>query len=322
MDLRRIRYFTVLADTLHFGRAALRLNIAQPPLSHQIRVLEEELGARLFERNNRRVELTPAGQALLPEARALLAQAERVGAIAARVQRGELGELRIGLVNSAALTPVITRLIHTYRRRWPGVHLRIEELTTHDQLAAMLDRRLDLALVRGAVAPDLPSTLRAIRLLEDALIVALPPQHRLAGGSGPLSARDLAGDGFVMYPQESGTGVYDQIMSLCRHAGFAPRVTQEARAVSTIVGLVAAGLGVALVPQALRSIDVNGVAYRPLREKQAKSAMWLVFRAGETSAQEQGFRELAEAAVSPQAGARAPAPDPAKPVRRKRSTAP
>ncbi|HEX7747813.1 MAG TPA: LysR family transcriptional regulator [Bordetella sp.] len=322
MDLRRIRYFTVLAETLHFGRAALRLNMAQPPLSHQIRVLEEELGARLFERNNRRVELTPAGQALLPEARALLAQAERVGAIAARVQRGELGELRIGLVNSAALTPLITRLIHTYRQRWPGVHLRIEELTTHDQLAAMLDRRLDLALVRGATAPDLPPTLRTLRLLEDALIVALPPQHRLAGGTGPLSARDLADDGFVMYPQESGTGVYDQIMSLCRRAGFVPRVTQEARAVSTIVGLVAAGLGVALVPQALRSIDVNGVAYRPLREKEAKSAMWLVFRAGETSAQERGFRELVETAVSPQDRAQAPAPDPATPARRKRSTGP
>lgn len=120
MDLRRLRYFVVLAETLHFGRAALRLSIAQPPLSHQIRVLEEELGARLFDRNNRRVELTAAGMALLPEARALLAQAEKASTIAARVERGELGELRIGFTSAAALTQVIPRLILAYRRDWPA----------------------------------------------------------------------------------------------------------------------------------------------------------------------------------------------------------
>jgi len=293
MDLRRIRYFVVLAETLHFGRAAMRLNIAQPPLSHQIRVLEDELGARLFERSNRRVELTPAGQALLPEARILLAQAERAGGIAARVQRGELGELRLGFTSSSALTQVVPRLIHAYRQRWPGVHLRIEELTTQEQLAAMLEHRLDIAFVRGFESPDLPDSLQAVRLFEDALVVALPPQHRLAKDSGPLATGALADEAFVMYPREIGTGVYDQIMSLCRRAGFAPRVVQEARAVATIVGLVAAGLGVALVPEALRSIGINGVAYRPLREKEARSAMWMVFRAGRLSAQESGFRELA-----------------------------
>jgi len=293
MDLRRIRYFVVLAETLHFGRAAMRLNIAQPPLSHQIRVLEEELGARLFERSNRRVELTPAGQALLPEARILLAQAERAGDIAARVQRGELGELRLGFTSSSALTQVVPRLIHAYRQRWPGVHLRIEELTTQEQLTAMLEHRLDIAFVRGFESPDLPGSLQAVRLFEDALVVALPPQHRLAKDTGPLAAGALADEAFVMYPREIGTGVYDQIISLCRRAGFAPRVAQEARAVATIVGLVAAGLGVALVPEALRSIGIKGVAYRPLREQEARSAMWMVFKAGQLSAQENGFRELA-----------------------------
>lgn len=293
MDLRRIRYFVVVAETLHFGRAAMRLNIAQPPLSHQIRVLEEELGARLFERSNRRVELTPAGQALLPEARALLAQAERAGDIAARVQRGELGELRVGFTSSAALTQVVPRLIHAYRQRWPGVHLRIEELTTQEQLTAMLERRLDIAFVRGFESPDLPGSLQALRLFGDALVVALPPQHRLARATGPLAASALADEAFVMYPREIGTGVYDQIMSLCRRAGFAPRVGQEARAVATIVGLVAAGLGVALVPEALRSIGIKGVAYRPLREKEARSAMWMVLKAGRLPVLESRFLELA-----------------------------
>ncbi|MEX3958290.1 LysR substrate-binding domain-containing protein [Trinickia sp. EG282A] len=295
MDLRRIRYFVVLAETLHFGRAALRLNIAQPPLSQQIRVLEEELGAQLFDRGNRRVDLTPAGKALLPEARALLAQAERVSTVAARAQRGEIGELRVGLTGSAAFTALIPRLILKYRQRFPGVHLRIEELTTQEQLAALLEQRLDVAIVRGISAPDLPPTLRATRLFEDSLIVALPPHHRLTAAAKPLTIGALADETFVMYPRESGTGVYDQIIALCRQAGFAPRIGQEARAAPTIVGLVAAGLGVALVPESLRSMNANGVVYRPLKEKGARSAMWLVLRAQQPSSQEAAFAAMAKA---------------------------
>ncbi|CAB3770108.1 LysR substrate-binding domain-containing protein [Paraburkholderia humisilvae] len=294
MDLRRIRYFAVLAETLHFGRAASRLNIAQPPLSQQIRVLENELGAQLFERGNRRVELTPAGKALLPEARALLAQADRVAAVAARAQRGEIGELRVGLTGSAAFTELIPRLILAYRQRFPDVYLRIDELTTQAQLTALLERQLDVAIVRGIAAPDLPSTLRATRLFEDSLVVALPPQHRLAGDPKPLSIGALADEAFVMYPRESGTGVYDQIISLCRQAGFAPRIGQEARAAATIVGLVAAGLGVSLVPESLRSIHANGVVYRPVKDKGARSAMWLVWPTHQPSAQQAAFAAIAK----------------------------
>jgi DNA-binding transcriptional LysR family regulator len=293
MDLRRIRYFIVLSEELHFGRAALRLNIAQPPLSQQIRVLEEELGARLFERSNRRVELTAAGKALVPEARALIAQAERAGTVAQRAQRGELGELRVGFTGSAAFSTVIPQLIFEYRRRLPGMNLRLEELTTQQQLTAMLERRLEVAFVRGAVKPDLPPTLRATRLFEDALVAVLPAQHPLAVRSEALSVGALKDEAFVMYPRESGTGVYDQIVALCQRSGFAPRVAQEAREVPTIVALVAAGLGVALVPASLRSININGVAYRSLREKGARSAMWLVLRAGALTPQEALFATLA-----------------------------
>ncbi|WP_118184337.1 LysR substrate-binding domain-containing protein [Paraburkholderia phosphatilytica] len=294
MDLRRIRYFVVLADTLHFGRAALRLNMAQPPLSQQIRVLEDELGAQLFERGNRRVDLTPAGKALLPEARALLAQAERVATVAARAQRGELGELRVGLTGSAAFTALIPRLILKYRERFPGVHLRIEELTTQEQLTALLEQRLDVAIVRSASALDLPPTLRAMRLFEDSLVVALPPQHRLSDAAKPLAIGTLADEAFVMYPRESGTGVYDQIVALCRQAGFAPRIGQEARVAATIVGLVAAGLGVALVPESMRAVNANGVVYRPLKDKGARSAMWLVLRTHQPSPQESAFAAMAK----------------------------
>ncbi|MDQ7978454.1 LysR substrate-binding domain-containing protein [Paraburkholderia sp. SARCC-3016] len=294
MDLRRIRYFVVLAETLHFGRAALSLNIAQPPLSQQIRVLEQELGARLFERSNRRVELTPAGKALLPEARALLAQADRTSTVAARAQRGEIGELRVGLTGSAIFTVVIPRLILTYRQRFPGVRLRIDELTTQEQLNALLQQQLDVAIVRSVSTPDLPPTLRATRLLEDSLVVALPAQHRLAGVSRPLPIGALADEAFVMYPRDSGTGVYDQIIMLCRQAGFAPTIAQEAHAMATIVGLVAAGLGVAVVPDSLRSIGANGVVYRPLKEKGARSAMWLVLQTRQPSPQAASFAAVSK----------------------------
>lgn len=293
MDLRRLRYFVVLAETLHFGRAALRLSISQPPLSHQIRVLEDELGARLFDRTNRHVELTAAGKALLPEARSLLEQAERAGSIAARVQKGEVGELRIGFTSAAALTQVIPGLILAYRQNWPGVHMRIEELTTQGQLTAMLERRLDVAFVRATKKPDLPASLGAARLLEDALVVALPGTHPLGQESASLSIKALADEAFVMFPPDSGTGVYDQIMMLCRRAGFAPRLAQEGRSAATIMGLVAAGLGIALVPESFLTIRAGGVVHRTLQEKEAKSAMWMVFRTIDVSAQEKAFVALA-----------------------------
>lgn len=301
MDLRRIRYFVVLSEELHFGRAAQRLNIAQPPLSQQIRTLEDELGARLFDRTNRRVELTAAGKALLPEARALLAQAERTSVVALRAQRGELGEVRVGFTGSAAFSTIVPQLIYAYRRRQPDVHLRLEELTTQQQLKAMLERRLEVAFVRGTTPPDLPTTLQVARLFEDSLFAVLPAQHPLTSQE-VVSVSALANEGFVMYPRESGTGVYDQIIALCRHAGFAPRIAQEVREAATMVGLVAAGLGVALVPASLQSVKVNNVAYRPLSEHGARSAMWLVLRAGARSPQEELFAKLAKEIVPSTAG--------------------
>ena len=293
MDLRRIRYFVVLSEELHFGRAAARLGISQPPLSQQIRVLEAELGARLFARSNRRVELTQAGQVVLPEARALLAQAERTSAVALRAQRGEVGELRVGFTGSAAFSGAIPALILAYRRRTPGVYLRLRELTSQQQLAAMVEQQLDVAFVRSPERPQVPPALEATRLFEDTLLVALPPQHVLAARDGALPVSALADEEFVMYPRESGTGVYDQIVTLCRQAGFMPRVAQEAREAPTIVGLVAAGVGLALVPASLSSINIRGVVYRPLAERGARSAMWLVLRARGLSAQEALFATLA-----------------------------
>lgn len=157
----------------------------------------------------------------------------------------------------------------------------------------MLERRLEFAFIRGADAPDLPPALGAARLFEDALVAALPPQHACSEVTGALSVKSLADESFVMYPRESGTGVYDQVMSLCRRAGFVPRVVQEVLSAPTMVGLVAAGLGVALVPESFSRIEASGVVYRTLREKEARSAMWLVFRAAKSTPHERAFLQLA-----------------------------
>jgi len=294
MDLRRIRYFVTVAETLHFGRAAERLNIAQPPLSQQIRVLENELNVRLFDRTNRQVELTQAGGLLLPEARALLAQADRIETTASRVQQGALGELHIGLTSAGALTPVIRKLILAYRRAFPGVALRIQELTTQEQLSATLDRKLDIAFIRSNVTPSLPPTLHAKRLVKDALVVALPLAHPFAADPAPLAVQALAAEPFIMFPSVGGTGVYDQIIALCFRAGFVPQVEQEAQAATTMIGLVAAGLGVALVPSSFKGIAVDEVAFRDLADPGAKSAMWIVMRKDATE-HEDAFWRLAKA---------------------------
>jgi len=158
----------------------------------------------------------------------------------------------------------------------------------------MLERRLEIAFVRSPSRPDLPPTLVATSLFEDPLVVALPPQHRLATKVGYLSVKTLATEDFVMYRRDSGTGVYDQIIALCRHAGFSPRVAQEARDVPTIAGLVAAGLGVAFVPASISSLSIAGVTYRSIREKGAYSAIWLVLRSTDRSPQEQAFSEVTQ----------------------------
>ena len=294
MDLRRIRYFVVLAEELHFGRAAERLGISQPPLSQQIRVLEQEFEMQLFVRTNRRVELTQAGTELLPEARRLLAQAERLSSVARRAQLGELGELRVGFTPGVAFSSLFPQTILEFRRRFRDVHLSLQEMTSGQQLTAMVERRLDIGFIRSPKKPATAPSLKILHLFEDSLVVALPPGHPLGKQRIPISISVLAGEPFVMYPREIGTGVYDHVIELCQRAGFMPHIAQEARETPTVVGLVAAGLGVGIVPASLRSVKVKGVGYRPLEEKEARSSMWLVLRADRSSPQEATFAALAQ----------------------------
>ncbi|CAN5149173.1 LysR substrate-binding domain-containing protein [soil metagenome] len=304
MELRHLRYFVAVAEELHFHRAAERLHIAQPPLSQQIKQLEAELGTMLLRRTSRRVELTDAGHVFLGWARRMLRDADLAVESARRTARGELGWLTVGFVDSASYG-LLPHILRAYRARAPGVQLELRELTTEHQLSALSDE-LDVGLVREL--NDLPG-LVLTPLLVEPLVAALPPGHRLSERSRiPLA--ELAAEGFVLFPRPRVPYVYDHIVSLCRSAGFSPRLAQEALQYPTMLGLVAAGFGVALVPSSVGAFLRAKVAFVPLRERTATSELSLAYHESQESPALKTFVDVARAvAGAPAAAETAPADD-------------
>ncbi|MES0874962.1 LysR family transcriptional regulator [Sinimarinibacterium thermocellulolyticum] len=281
MELRHLRYFVAVAETRHFTRAARALGIGQPPLSQQIQALERELGTPLFLRKPRAVTLTAAGEALLVDARRILRDAERAAEHVRRVARGESGRLRVGMINSAPFHPLIPRVIREYRRTYPQVALTLDEGPTPTLAAAVRDDVLDVAFVRPLLdsEPDLASEVVA----DEDMVVALPSGHPLARRAVvPLLALSI--EPFVLFPRAVGAGLHDEILGACRAAGFSPRIVQEASQVTSIVNLVAAGLGVSIVPASMQQIHGDGVAYRPIRKPTPKARLSLIFRDGDRHA--------------------------------------
>jgi DNA-binding transcriptional LysR family regulator len=295
MELRHLRYFVAVAEELHFGRAAERLHLAQPPLSRQIRQLEAELGVRLLERTKRRVQLTSAGQVFLREARDILAQVDHAADLARQAARGETGQLAVGFIGAASYS-VLPVVLQAFRARFPQVALALQELTTAQQLAALREGRLQVGFVRPPVEDP---RLAAETILREPLLVALPRAHRLAGRSA-VALDALAREPFVLFPRPLGPGLYDQIMALCQRAGFAPRVTQEARQMQTITRLVGAGIGVSLVPSSVQNLRGFGVAYRPLADATPDVEMALAWRRDDPSEVLQRFLEVAREAAASQ----------------------
>jgi DNA-binding transcriptional LysR family regulator len=276
MELKHFRAFVTLAEELHFGRAALRLGIAQPQLTLQIQSLEASLGVSLFDRSRRHVALTDTGHLFLPEARATVAQAERARQTALRAARGELGKLDIGFTGSSPFNTAMPQIISRFRKRWPDLEMSLREMSTSDQLESLVAGTLDIAFVR----PGDPGESKGVTLqtvLKEPLFAVLPADHPLAGESA-LSIADLAGQDFILHPRQIGTGLYDKVMSLCASAGFCPKLALEAHQMSTIVGLAAAGLGVSVVPEAMRRINVDGARFVPLVEADATMVLAVAHR--------------------------------------------
>ncbi|WP_419204294.1 LysR family transcriptional regulator [Bordetella trematum] len=271
IGLRQLRQFLAIAELGSYRRAADALHIAQPALSVSIQKLEHAVGVQLLERGARGVTLTPAGQALMDDARRALFHAEQARQAARRVALGEWGQLRLGFVGSATYM-LLPRCLPAFRRAYPGVRLDLREGSATGLVAMLRSNDLDACLVRGPLADD--PDLDTWQVEHDDLILAVPAGHALAGrGEQPLAA--ARGESFVMYSPAKVPGLHDVAMALCRRAGFAPRVSQEAIQVQTLVSLVASGMGVALVPGVARAYVTPHVAFVPLADAEARAALSL-----------------------------------------------
>jgi DNA-binding transcriptional LysR family regulator len=293
MELRHLRYFVVVAEEGHVTRAAERLGIQQPPLSQQIRALEAELQVQLFRRKPRGVELTQAGHALFAEAQTILRQVDHAVSAARRTARGEAGRIGLGFTSSASFHPFVPQAIRDYRETHPLVALSLEESGTGELVAALTEERLDAAFVRSPIGPAAGIAVHSV--LEEAMVAALPAGHALAADAAPrkLVLAALAVETFILYRRPLGPGLYDAIIAACQRAGYSPTIGQEAPRMLATLSLVAAGLGVTLVPQSMRRLRVHGVVYRPLDSGAGLVApLNLAYRRGESSAAVQRFVAL------------------------------
>ena len=259
MKLHRLRYFAVLAEELHFGRAAERLAITQPPLSSAIKVLEESLGVRLFERSSRHVALTPAGAAYLVEVRAVLERVDRAATVAQSVASGQQGRLDVGFAGSMVFRD-LPRIVQTFGCRLPGIELNLSEMSSSEQVQALLHRQIDAGFINAATVPP---ALDCRTLVPDHFVCCLPNTHALAGQKQvPLS--ELAHESFVMFARHVAPANHDNVIALFQRAGIHPRVRHDARQWHTVIALVAMGQGVALVPASMAHAGQPGVHFAPL----------------------------------------------------------
>jgi DNA-binding transcriptional LysR family regulator len=259
MELRHLRYFTITAEELHFGRAAKRLQMTQPALSKQIHSLESELDVLLFTRTKRTVQLTAAGQVFLEQAQQLLRQADRAVQFARRAARGELGTLRLGFTTTATQT-VLPSLVREFRDRYPDVELILQELSTEAQVQALNQHQIDLAFLHP------PIDQRGLSLHEiwaEPFVVVLPKQHRLVHQES-VHPKELAEEVFILHPRQEGPMLYHQCLELCQQLGFEPAIAQEAVSHTTRICLVAAGQGVTFIPKSVQALVGTEVVCKPL----------------------------------------------------------
>ena len=301
MDLRQLRQFVAVAENLHFGRAAQALSMAQPPLSRTIRALEQELGVALFERSRRKVLLAGAGRALLHEAKSVLAAAARLADTARGAAAGEHGELVLSFVSIVDYS-FLPDLLRRFTKRFPRVRVDLREATTDVQLAELRAGRCDCGILLGPALTDTPDSGSAARtgaslayraLVSESMVLALPATHARAGAGAPIALKTLAGEAFICSPRHVAPRLYDAIIGACAAAGFSPRIVQEAIQMQTIISLVSAGMGVALVPESIMSLKRPGVIYRRVRGARPLLEIGLAWRDDNPSAVLGNFVALA-----------------------------
>ncbi|HEY9132101.1 MAG TPA: LysR family transcriptional regulator [Dyella sp.] len=292
MEFRQLQLFVAVAEELHFGRAASRVRMAQPPFSQQIRKLESELGVDLLIRTSRRVALTPAGQQLLAHAKALFAKRAEAIASVRHVAKGEAGLLRVGFGASSAFG-VLPEIIRRFRIRHPQVILRLDDRESLDIGAALSHGDLDIAILR---APFQYEGIETEPLFQERFVLALPQDHPLAGKKR-IAMAALAGESFILFPRAIAPGLHDTIASICIQAGFSPRVVHEASSWPSVISLVKAGLGITIAPSSAKSVLSDGVVFKALPEMPARAELVLAFPRRVLSPAAMLFREVASAAM-------------------------
>jgi len=279
MELRHLRYFLAVAEELNFTRAARRLNIAQPPLTRQIKALEAELGVALIDRSTYHIELTRAGSAFAGDIARILGELRVAVASAKRAARGSVGQVRVGFTESASFNPLVTSAFRAFRAAHPDVEVSLEERQSVELCKSLREGRSDVAFVRPPLKSQEGLVLHALR--DEDMLVAVPSTHRLAGAR-LVELRELASESFILYPRAVRPGLADAVVAACERAGFTPRVEQYAPQLSATINLVAASLGISIVPQSMRGMQPNAVSYLPIRARPIHASLALAHRAGES----------------------------------------
>jgi DNA-binding transcriptional LysR family regulator len=298
-DFRQLRYFVAVAEELSFTRAALRLHLSQPPLSQQIQSLEQDLGVRLLERTKRHVSLTEPGRVFLEQARQILAKADEARSQVVAAAAGHSGQLRLAYTVSVSFHPALPRTLLRYGQIAPNVRLKLSEMYTEPQFAALLSGEIDVGFVRDE--PLHAQDARGLRLSvidREPLLLALPAGHPLADRSS-LRLTEVSEDAFVSQPRELAATLYDRLVKLATRAGFQPTIVQQAQQINGLLALVAAGLGLALVPASMRKVRLAGVSYVPLEDPDAYLLLAVACRSNDHApALQQFLSTVAETAVA------------------------
>ncbi len=272
MEFRQLRYFVTVAQELHFGKAAARLEITQPALSKQIHLLETKLGIQLFMRTKRTVKLTKAGEVFLEQTQRLLEQAEKAIKLAKRTALGEVGKLTIGFTVTATYT-VLPDLIRRFRSYYPEVEVEMLELCTEAQVSALNQGKIDL----GFLHPPIDSRgLEVYPILAEEFVVVLPPQHPLLSKQS-LSLKDLASESFILHPRIEGPFLYDGFLKSCHRVGFEPQIVKEVGSHQSRICFVAAGMGITFIPSGLKPLASQDLVCKPIKDISLKlelAAAW------------------------------------------------
>lgn len=271
MDFRQLRYFVAVAENLSFSRAAEQLHISQPPLSQQIKLLEEDLGVVLFERTRRVVRLTQAGDLFYQQATDILRRYAEARELCTLSRDGHAGKLRLAFTASVPMFEAFPRLLHAFRQRYPRIDIDLRHLSTGEQLQALQANEIDVGFLRPSSSFRAPASIDVVELWRDELVLAVAATHPLAHADARPTLRELAHEDFILFPQALGCGLFEHITNLTAQAGFAPRIVQEARENSTTLALVAAHLGISIVPSIYEGTKPPGVEFRHLENADTES---------------------------------------------------